>query len=460
MPFSKPPMPVWLAELIHRWSIDPHTGIFLSPRGSSTSYMRIASAPAEVRSYFASIYGERCFVFTEQGIGIPQVMAEPIVLEADLRLKDVSPKRSEAEEERDLTDSARTQGSFSPPPVRAPATTTPTRRGMRPWTICDRDMLETRLASAKSGTPRLALLESLRTQAVRWLPITMSRHVDALRALRQDFPNFSEVIEQIEIDLLLARRLKSPVHFDPILLLGPPGVGKTEFMRRLSEALPMAYEFLSAGETTAGWLLTGADPQWRDSKQGLISRGITGTQDGRTLMIGVDELDKIHPDGMYRLDSVLLGLLEPATSRAFKDEYLDLRFDASPVCWVMTANRREVIRPELLSRLREFEIEPPDAAQMAAVVRSIDRSLRRGQPQLAQCFLPLGDELIETVGRGAPRDIAKQLKQAYGLAVKEAEDLRGPKAIKLELCLRHLLRAAPRSRARKIAMGFMPLNGT
>jgi flagellar biosynthesis GTPase FlhF len=68
-------------------------------------------------------------------------------------------------------------------------------------------------------------------------PAALDQTLDALKRLRSQQPHFAGVIELIEGWIRLAREMAVPPHLPPILLVGPPGVGKTHFTLQLTEAL-------------------------------------------------------------------------------------------------------------------------------------------------------------------------------------------------------------------------------
>jgi ATP-dependent Lon protease len=58
-----------------------------------------------------------------------------------------------------------------------------------------------------------------------------------LDELEAEVPNFSEVIREIKRRLVLVLETNDPLDLDPILLFGPPGIGKTHFGRKVAELL-------------------------------------------------------------------------------------------------------------------------------------------------------------------------------------------------------------------------------
>lgn len=69
--------------------------------------------------------------------------------------------------------------------------------------------------------------------------------------LLSEFPHMRHAIDRVVGDLVLRRRAGLPgARFRPLLLLGPPGVGKTAFAKRLAALLDLPYaEIAGAGSS-------------------------------------------------------------------------------------------------------------------------------------------------------------------------------------------------------------------
>jgi len=89
----------------------------------------------------------------------------------------------------------------------------------------------------------------------------------------------------------------------------------------------------------------------------------------------IDEVEKIGTSAQYPLLPVLLDLLEPATAKRFKDQFLELEFDASRMIFVLTANSLEGIPPALLSRVEVFHVPRPERAQRLRIIRETHADL-------------------------------------------------------------------------------------
>ena len=59
----------------------------------------------------------------------------------------------------------------------------------------------------------------------------------AMDQLYEDLPNFTEVLDDVKRHVALAQDSSDGLEVTPMLLLGPPGIGKTHFARHLAELL-------------------------------------------------------------------------------------------------------------------------------------------------------------------------------------------------------------------------------
>lgn len=160
----------------------------------------------------------------------------------------------------------------------------------------------------------------------------------------------------------------------PMLIVGPPGTGKTTWSTGLAAALGLPSIVISA--TTRGlFALSGVESGWTTARSGdLISRMLT-TCVGNPLVV-VDEIDKASSgarttagQSMPGIADALLEMIEPATAAAWTCPYLGTRFDISGVIWIMTANDISRVPAPLLDRVRVIRISPPSRTEAAEIAR-------------------------------------------------------------------------------------------
>lgn len=76
--------------------------------------------------------------------------------------------------------------------------------------------------------------------------------VPDMASLYQELPNFTEVLDDIKRNVALCHDSSDGLEITPILLLGPPGIGKTHFSQQIGELLGAGMSLIPMSSTTAG----------------------------------------------------------------------------------------------------------------------------------------------------------------------------------------------------------------
>lgn len=191
---------------------------------------------------------------------------------------------------------------------------------------------------------------------------TQERSLDAMRALRNLQPHFSEVIDFVQGQILMGRELARAPRIPPILIVGSPGVGKTHFTLELSRGLERFVHRHSFDASHTSSSLTGSARNWANTSVGLVFKAVC-MSDRADPVILLDEIDKSDLSRHCNALAPLHSLLEPLTADKTTDISVGIEFDASHVSWVATANDLSLVSPAILSRFRVFEIKAPTAEQ-------------------------------------------------------------------------------------------------
>ncbi len=239
--------------------------------------------------------------------------------------------------------------------------------------------------------------------------------------LYDDLPNFAEVLDDVRRQLALCEDSRDALEITPLLLLGPPGVGKTHFARALSHLLGTGMGFISMSSMTAGWVLSGASSQWKGARPGKVFETLVDGQYANPVMV-VDEIDKAGGEHAYDPLGALYSLLEHDTAQAFIDEFAEVPIDASQLIWVATANDERSIPDPILNRMNVYEVQAPDAEAARRIAAKLYAGIRAEHDWGSRFEPQPRPDVLDRLAEMAPREMRRAWMTGFGNAKLDRRD--------------------------------------
>ncbi|QKT04686.1 endopeptidase La [Ectothiorhodospiraceae bacterium 2226] len=242
----------------------------------------------------------------------------------------------------------------------------------------------------------------------------------ARTVLDEDHDDLDDVKQRI-IEFIAVGAQKGEVAGSILLLVGPPGVGKTSIGRSVARALGRRFYRFSLGGMRDEAEIKGHRRTYIGAMPGKFIQAIKDAGTANPVIM-LDEIDKIGASYHGDPASALLEVLDPEQNRDFLDHYLDERFDLSKVLFMCTANQLDTIPGPLLDRMETIRLagyiteEKMQIAKRHLWPRQLERAgLTRGKIKLSDAALR---HVIEGYAREAGvRNLEKQLGRIVRKAV-------------------------------------------
>ena len=215
---------------------------------------------------------------------------------------------------------------------------------------------------------------------------------EAQKILERDHFGLDDVKKRI-IEYLAVRKMKNDSKGSILLLVGPPGVGKTSVGRSIAAAMKKPFFRFSVGGMRDEAEIKGHRRTYIGAMPGKILQGLKITKSASPVFM-IDEVDKMGSSHNGDPASALLEVLDPEQNNSFRDDYLDLPFDVSNVFFILTANTLDSIPSPLLDRAEIIQLsgyidqEKLEIAKKYLIPKSLEKNgLKKGQVKYTKTAL-------------------------------------------------------------------------
>ncbi len=274
---------------------------------------------------------------------------------------------------------------------------------------------------------------------IPWNQFTEDRlDVSAARAiLEAEHSGLAKVKRRI-LEFLAVRKLAPNKHGPILLLVGPPGVGKTSLGRSIASALGRKYVRISLGGVRDEAEIRGHRRTYIGALPGRIVSGLKKAGSMNPVFV-LDEIDKLAADMRGDPAAAMLEVLDPEQNKDFVDHYVEVPVDLSKVMFICTANQLDTISQPLLDRMEMVELSGYTSVEKLAIAKNHLLPKQLGEHGIGTEQLDVGDdviaEIIQSYTREAGvRNLERELAAVCrGAAVKVAEGATNIPMTKVEL---------------------------
>ncbi|WP_161864573.1 endopeptidase La [Pseudomonas yangonensis] len=227
-------------------------------------------------------------------------------------------------------------------------------------------------------------------------------------------------IKQRITEFLAVGAFKGEIAGSIVLLVGPPGVGKTSIGKSIAESLGRPFYRFSVGGMRDEAEIKGHRRTYIGAMPGKLVQALKEAEVMNPVIM-LDEIDKMGTSYQGDPASALLETLDPEQNVEFLDHYLDLRLDLSKVLFVCTANTLDSIPGPLLDRMEVIRLSGYITEEKLAIAKRHLWPKQLEKAGVPKARLSISDAALRAVIEGYAREAGvRQLEKQLGKLVRKS----------------------------------------
>ncbi len=217
----------------------------------------------------------------------------------------------------------------------------------------------------------------------------------AKKILDADHDALSKVKDRI-LEYISVKQLAPELKGQILLLVGPPGVGKTSVAKSIARAMNRKFVRVSLGGIRDEAEIRGHRKTYVAAMPGRIITALKQVGTSNPVML-LDEIDKMSKDMHGDPSAALLEVLDVDQNKTFRDHFVEFPFDISDCIFIATANTLDTVPRPLLDRMEIITLPSYTVSEKIDIFKNhlLPKELKRHG--LTKSKLRIGDEAIKEI---------------------------------------------------------------